>query len=160
MSGKEVPIPLDFCERFANVRNFQELSSATVEWMQEKKKGGVERIGFVSGMVASQGPQNVKDNMQRLLDESTLLTKELNFPVFSSTEIFTSGVWERLPETQLPKAERSPHMHQLFRDILAGGVTDIFMMPDWQQSGGATDENNAAKELGLKIHYLPQRQRG
>lgn len=155
MSGKEAPIPLDFRERFVNVRNFQELAATTVEWIQEKKKGGAERIGFVSGIVASQGPEHVKENMKKLLDETTRLGAEHGFPVFSSTEIFTSGVWEKLPEVKLPKAERSPHMHKLFRDILAGGVTDLFMMPDWEQSGGAIDENKAAKELGLQIHYLP-----
>lgn len=44
---------------------------------------------------------------------------------------------------------------KFWRDILESGhVTDIFMTPRWEQSKGAIDEHEAAKQLGIKIHYM------
>ena len=92
--------------------------------------------------------------MQLLAKNGSSLSEQFGFLVFSSTEIFTSGIWESLPETVLPSQERSHIMKELFRGILRGGVTDVFMMPGWEESEGAVDEYNTAQELGLTTHFI------
>ncbi|MGD0729068.1 MAG: DUF4406 domain-containing protein, partial [Candidatus Micrarchaeaceae archaeon] len=71
-----------------------------------------------------------------------------NFPIFSSTDIFTKPLLSKLGK--LTQDDFNSYWKSLLE---SGHVTDIFMTPNWQISNGATAEYNIAKEKNLVIHY-------
>lgn len=110
-----------------------------------------KRIGYVSGIITSDGPKFVKRNMENLLLYTESLRDKNNFPIFSAGDIFTEEVFERVDAFNLP----SHHFLKFWREILVSGwVTDIFMTPRWDESKGALDEHEVAEKQNLKIHYL------
>lgn len=144
---------IDFPTVLNGVNSYDEIQNALTSLMKEMKTTGIQRIGFVSGAVAT-SPEVVESNLKLLLNRTEELHKQHQFPIFSSADIFFDGFWDKLPESNLSKDERSPKLQALFRGILEGGVTDIFMMPKWEFSGGARDEHETAQKLGITIHYL------
>ena len=119
---------------------------------------GIERFGFVSGRIGKgteSSPnlrlRSIKDDMEKMRKYTEYLREKYEAPIFSSVDIFDT-VWKKLEETHLPSTERSLRMKELFRAILKGGITDIYMMNGWEEAPGAVDENETAKTIGLIIH--------
>jgi len=109
-----------------------------------------KKLGYVSGIITSDGPKLVKRNIERLGSHTERLRQKHPFPIFSAADIFTQEVFERVGAFDLP----SHRFLKFWREILGSGwVTDIFMTPRWEHSQGAKDEHEAAKELKLNIHY-------
>lgn len=122
------------------------------EVQQENKQ---KRVGYVSGIIFSDGPLHVKRNVKILSDYTVFLRKNNSFPIFSPTDIFYDGLYHNLKEASFPEEARRILFMTFWRDILSSGfITDIFMTPRWQQSEGATDEHNLAQKQGLTIHYV------
>ncbi len=120
-------------------------------------QGGITRIGYVAGIITSDGPEYFQANRKRLADYVKKLRKIHKFPMFSAIDVFSSEVYERLKEWKLPFAEREMKVRSFWRKILKSGhVTDIFMTPRWEKSKGASDEHRTAKKIGLKIHYIEE----
>jgi hypothetical protein len=115
-----------------------------------------EQIGYVAGMVFSEGPENVKKNID-LLEKYTIgLRKKNDFPIFSSVDLFYGNeFYNQIEDTRLPYKERRVAFIAFYRKILQNTfLTDIFMTPRWQKSEGATDEHETAKKQKLTIHYV------
>lgn len=115
---------------------------------------GSDRLGYVAGMITSDGPEHIARNVERL----ALFTKTLRgmhaFPVFSATDIFNQAVYARLRVDLFRPEAREAEFKEFWRSILKQGqVTDIFMTPRWELSEGATDEHQTAQRLGLAIHF-------
>lgn len=113
------------------------------------------RIGYVSGIISSDGPAQIPANIARLASYAEQLRDRHPFPIFSPTDVFNAELFSQLVEMRLAEDERSTHFLRFWRDILtAGYVTDIFMTPRWDESVGAKDELATAKQQGLAIHFV------
>lgn len=117
--------------------------------------GGIIRIGYVAGIITSDGHEYFEANRKRLADYVKKLRKIHKFPIFSAIDVFSSEVYERLTEWKLPFTKREVKARSFWRKILKSGhVTDVFMTPRWEKSKGATDEHKTARKIGLRIHYI------
>lgn len=109
------------------------------------------RIGYVSGIISSDGHEYVVRNMNILQESTEKLRNDYNFSIFSATDVFDDEVFSRIDAHNLPYEE----WIYFWRDILkAGYITDVFMTQRWEQSKGAIDEYETAEKLGLRIHIL------
>ena len=113
------------------------------------------KLGYVSGIISSDGDEKILENTNRLENYTNYIRKIQKFPIFSSTDIFCNDLYARLQEIKLPKKEREEKFIVFWREILTSGhVTDIFMTPRWKESRGAQDEHKTALRLGIRIHYV------
>lgn len=120
-----------------------------------RNKNGNIKIGYVAGILNSDGPKHFENNRQKLTDHAERLRKIHEFPIFSAVDVFSIEIYDRLEEWKLSLEEREAKARLFWREILESGhVTDIFMTPRWEKSKGATDEHKTAKKIGLTIHYL------
>ena len=118
-----------------------------------RNKNGNIRIGYVAGILNSDGPKHFENNRKKLADYTEKLRKMHKFPIFSVIDVFSDEIYNRLEEWRLPFEKREIKARFFWREILASGhVTDIFMTPRWEKSKGATDEHETAKRIGLTIH--------
>lgn len=109
------------------------------------------RVGYVSGVVTSDGPAKIEENLARLHASAAQLQKTHTFPIFSPPDIFSKDVHSRV----IQAGAKTEDFIQFWRSVLMSGyVTDIFMTRRWQESRGATDEHNIALQAGFRIHYL------
>lgn len=119
-----------------------------------KKKNGFTRIGYVAGVISSEGPKYFEMNRKRLVSYARKLREIHEFPIFSAVDVFSDNIYAQLEEMALPFDEKEVKIRSFWRKILKSGcVTDIFMTPRWERSKGASDEHRTAKQIGLKIHY-------
>lgn len=117
--------------------------------------GGIIRIGYVAGIVNSDGPQYFEINRKKLANHAGKLRRIHKFPMFSAVDVFSDYVYAQLEEMELSFDQREAKMRSFWRKILKSGcVTDIFMTPRWDRSNGAVDEHKTAKTIGLTIHYI------
>ncbi len=115
----------------------------------------VTNIGYVGGMIFSEGPEHVEKNIRILNEHTQRLRNEYTFPLFSAVDIFYEGLYQNLREATLPYAERRGLFLTFWQEIVGSGfITDIFMTPRWEMSEGATDEHQTAKKKGITIHYV------
>lgn len=110
-----------------------------------------QRLGFVSGLISSDGLEHIERNRNILIQHTNVLETTCNFPFFCASDIFTVDLYKRLNRDTIPKEK----FIEFWRDILKSRlITDVFMTPRWEKSDGATDEHETAKKLGLTIHYI------
>lgn len=140
------------------VRNYESIQTAISKTIAAMRVGGTKRFGFVSGRMGNGSEtnpalrlQSIKDDMIMMRKYTEQLQKKYRIPIFSSVDIFNT-VWEKLEETSLPQSERSAKMKALFRAILKSGITDIYMMKNWEEAPGSIDEREISEQIGLTIH--------
>lgn len=139
------------------ISNMVELRDAMIVLFEMlRMETGQDRIGYVAGVIGSEGEDKVEANREILRNYTERIRAENDFPIFSATDIFeTPGLWERLPETNLEINERRKVFIKFWRELLElGKVTDIFMTPRWEISEGATDEYETSQRLGIEIHIV------
>ena len=136
--------------------NLHQVRDSLLNLFQEiKNKKNNERIGYVAGIIFSEGLDRVKGNLQALSDHTEKIRQEKEFPIFSAIDVFYQGLFERLLEVKFPYDQRRAAFLQFWREIVGSGyVTDIFMTPRWELSEGARDEYETAKRTGVVIYYL------
>lgn len=136
--------------------NLAEVLEQTLLVFEKSRLTGAERIGYVSGIVSSDGVEKIPENM-RILHAHTLRIRQVqSFPVFSAADLFSQELLLSLPEMQLPHAEHKHLFIGFWRDVLSAGyVTDVFLTPRWENSEGARDEYRIAQKIGLRIHEVP-----
>ncbi len=127
-----------------------EVRIAVLEVLHQERKTQ-EKLGYVSGIITSDGPSRMKENIVFLGQYTESLRKMHPFPLFSAVDVFDEDVYNRI---QMHKVSEDEWLY-FWRDILKSGhVTDVFMTPRWEHSKGATYEYNVAIEFGLSIHYF------
>lgn len=62
---------------------------------QTRQRTGTKRIGYVAGIINSDGPEKVEENRQRLAEYTERIREEQDFPIFSATDIFMTPRWEQ-----------------------------------------------------------------
>lgn len=119
--------------------------------LEEIKGKSTKKVGYVAGILTSDGPAYFKRNLRLLGIYTRKVQKQYQIPVLSSTEIFTSELFSRL--------DRNGHKNQDYEDMLvrileSGVITDLFMTPRWEASKGSKREHEVAKQRGITVHYL------
>src|SRR3989344_5250014 len=135
-----------------NCNTLEEVLNEVVRVFKDIKETS-ERIGFVSGIVTSDGPIHIQRNLLRLENFTQTLSQKTNFPLFSARCVFTDELYRVLDEGGAKNDDYLAFWDKLLR---SGYVTDVFMTPRWEKSMGATNENKLANSLALKIHYVEE----
>ena len=140
------------------VQNVDEVRVAILSLLNEMRKVRKhDSIGFVSGMIFSEGIEYKPRNLKRLAAYTEKLRKENTYPIFSAVDIFYNGLFEKLPESKLPEIIRRPIFFAFWKSIMESGyITDLFMTPRWEKSQGALDEIEKGKKAGMVIHYVEE----
>lgn len=95
-----------------------------------KKKNGFTKIGYVAGIINSDGPQYFEINRKKLIAHVEKLRKAHKFPIFSAVDVFSDNIYAQLEEMGLSFEKREIKMRSFWRQVLRSGhVTDIFMTP-------------------------------
>ena len=112
---------------------------------------GVTQIGYVSGIITSDGPEKISENLNRLQKFTDLVRKTSDFPIFSSIDVISDELFKRLGAAKIEQEV----WRVFWREVLQSPyVTDMFMTPGWEQSRGALDEFQTAKATGKTLHYF------
>lgn len=136
-------------------KNLIHVRKELIKLFRATKNGKGIRIGYVAGIINSDGLEYVEINRKKLSDHTGKLRKIYKFPMFSAVDVFSDNIYAQLEEMALSFEEREVKVRSFWRKILKSGcVTDIFMTPRWDKSKGAADEHKTAKQIGLKIHYV------
>ncbi len=140
-----------FHPKVSVAQDIDEVRLYVVQSLHEIKKTK-PKIGVVSGIISSDGPDKIAYNLDQLSRRKDLLEKELDFPVFSSRDIFTDEVYSTLFRNGiLPESEFYFFWRQVYT---MSELTDVFMTPGWRRSKGCRDEYETSKRAGLAIHDL------
>lgn len=116
-----------------------------------------KRLGYVSGIITSDGAAQIDRNLGILEDHTNRLRTLYPFPIFSATSIFDKRILDDLFEMSLNPVARETSFYQFWREILKlGHVTDVFMTPRWERSKGALDELLTAYQGRMTVHFIDQ----
>lgn len=61
--------------------------------MKRQSKGGITRIGYVAGIINSDGPKHFEINRKKLANHAEKLRKIHKFPMFSAVDVFSTDVF-------------------------------------------------------------------
>lgn len=136
--------------------NLSEVELRFVDFLDAiKSETMTARIGYVAGIVSSDGEDKIQANIEILASYTEKLRQTYDFPVFCAADVFTPQLFESLAEMKLRVEERERHFKSFWRNVIASGhITDIFMTPRWELSSGANDEYSIAKQIGLRVHNV------
>ncbi len=145
-----------FVERLAGVTNLNQVKDAVVATALEvREREDTSRLGYVSGIVGSDGPEHMQRNIAILNQHTEIIRQSAGYPIFSPTDIFSEDLYSQLEEIKWPLETRREAFitfwQGVFKEVY---ITDIFMTPRWEDSEGAKDEHRMAQEMGIRIHYV------
>ena len=134
------------------VRNFEDAYGHIVHALRKfRNEYNYPRIGYVSGILTSEGPHRVLQNREELIRLAGVLQEMHHFPIFTLQDIFTPETLRLLKEA----GHTSLHYTDLATQVLQSGhITDTFFAPRWKISPTVCLEHDAAERFGLKIHYI------
>lgn len=130
----------------------KDLTEAVLEDLRQlKHKHGKDKLGYVAGMITSEGPQYVARNLQALQAHTKSLREAYDFPIFCSADVFRPEVFKSVHA----ECWTTEDWDMFWREILSAGiVTDIFMTPRWKMSHGARLEHETALHNNIKVWDL------
>ena len=145
----------------AGVNNLPEMQVVLVDFLR-KRSNKVHRVGYVAGIISSEGLEKIPENTAKLEEYTVLMSQKYpNDAFFSAAYVFTTSVYERLEEFRLPKEARDEAFKGFWRGVLAnGGVTDVSFTPRFRKSTGARDEHDFTIKLGLPHQFIMQSRPG
>jgi hypothetical protein len=109
------------------------------------------RLGFVTGIIASEGHHLIDRNMEILEAYANHLRGKSEFPIFCATDIFYREFLHAV------KWNTTFDFFPMWRKVISeGGVTDLFQTPRWRLSLGARDEHEHSSTLQIRIHDLDE----
>lgn len=134
-------------------KTIEELQERIIDSLEQIKKEQ-DKLGYVIGILTSDGPDRIKENVEKLKSYTRKVSSENDFPIFSAMVTFVGDNGDVVDHVRNRHYEFQ-HWLTLWRNVLESGhITDLFVTPGWERSKGATDEHETAKRLGLEIHYL------
>lgn len=134
-------------------RTLDEVKTGVLSVLSDFRNKGFSQIGYVSGIISSDGPAKISQNLLRLAEHTKNISYSNTFPVFSPTCVFDDNLFKRIGAENLSGEDFMVFWRAILRDKHRY-VTDIFMTPRWEYSEGATEEHQIAKELKLNIYYV------
>lgn len=145
-------------EKMANIiakaNSLDEIVDLLIKMLADMNSEGINQIGFVSGVVTSEGPDKIASNIERLKYFTQKIQSENNFPIFSATDVFDNAdLFSRIEATGV-----NSHDYEVFwRKLLSCGyITHMYMTPRWEISHGSKDEYDIAKSQNMKITYVAE----
>ncbi len=145
----------DVIHKHINKANsLSEVRNALIKALEEiKNTREITHIGYVSGIVSSDGIEYIKRNIQVLGQYTEKLKNIHKFPMFSAADVLSEEIFLKIDGANLP----TQVWFDFWRNILETGyITDIFMTPGWEASLGAKDEYETAQKLGISIVILKE----
>ncbi|MEK7461013.1 MAG: hypothetical protein AAB647_02240 [Patescibacteria group bacterium] len=134
------------------VHNLDSVGTAIDLFLRQYQSDRLDRrLGYVAGIITSDGPEKVAANMVRLDRYTEYLRHHQQFPVFACTDIFNDEVFARVEAERLKPEEWLIFWRKILHQ---GHITDVFLTPRWEISVGAKDEYQTAQTLGLQIHFV------
>lgn len=132
-------------------KTLAQISDLLVDLLQKIHDEGNENIGYVCGMISSEGPENITKNLERLEKFTQDIRKKYDYPIFSQNDIFTTEVYKKIKQ-----AGATHDDFELFYQKVHGSklITHLFMTPKWELSKGATDEYKTAQRCGIKVVFI------
>lgn len=114
----------------------------------EVSAGGKIKIGYVSGIITSDGEEHVDRNMELLRRNTSRIRESVDFPVFSAADIFHNESYDKFDGVD------EHEWYVFWRNVLKSGyIREVFMTPRWEHSAGAKDEFAAAGEAGILVNH-------
>ena len=136
-------------------RTLDSVKNVLLSVLEDLRLSGQDRIGYIPGIISSDGEENISRNVQRLSGYADAIQELVNFPVFAPTDAINNNVYKSLDISVLPPAEREDSLNVFWSEVLGGGyITHMFATPRWEESRGAMNEHNIAKRMDIKIIYL------
>ena len=128
-------------------RSFAEIEKNLIAFLKNISDKNTQ-IGFVTGIINSDGPECVERHKNNLQKATKLLQQQNEFPIFSCLDVYENELREMLIRQSVTYQD-----YLLFwRHILESGyITILYLTPGWQRSTGVKDEIMTAKKMGLKI---------
>lgn len=139
-----------------DANDFTLVLNRVIEILWQSKRKGVQRIGYVAGLVSSDGQEKIQENLERLNFYTNLLSKKYpKAKFFSAADIFNEDLYKRLLGDNFVISKRKKSFLEFWRGILREEtVDDVSMTPGWDRSVGAIDEHKTILKLGLKHQYV------
>ncbi|MDP3725345.1 MAG: hypothetical protein Q8R20_02665 [Nanoarchaeota archaeon] len=134
------------------VRNFEDAYGHIIHILRKfRSEYNYPRIGYVSGVLTSDGPGRVLQNREELIRLAGVLQEMHHFPIFTLQDAFTPETLRRLKDA----GHTSHHYTDFAGEILKSGfITDVFFAPRWENSQTARSEQTLAERFGLRINYI------
>lgn len=139
-------------------RTLSEMQEAIIKLIFKLRAENVTRVGYVAGVVSSDGMEKIPANLARLDQYVLLMSQRYSDAVFfSAAQVFTPEVYGRLVEFRLPKPERELAFMEFWRGIFKSkSISDVSFTPRWRKSAGASDEHQVATEIALPHQFIMQ----
>ena len=139
-------------EIFKRIIDFDQAKASAIEKLiQAKEQSETGEVGFVSGIIMSDGPLRVIKNLGMLKRYQRFVKKQVDYPVLSAIDFLDADNIIRLT------SNKQEHK-RFWREILGSGyITDFFTTPRGQEKGGAKDEYETATKLGLIMHNVTRK---
>lgn len=150
--GKEIT-SIRVKEAVKESNTLNEVRDSLFALFRHLREEGFQQIGYVSGPITADGPDNINKNLEILEKNTKTIRSKHDFPVFSPTDVFDKALFDRLNANGFKNSD----WEVFWVELLTSGekfVTDIFMTPGWERSHGSTLEFNSAKQVEIEIHYL------
>ncbi|MCL5435555.1 MAG: hypothetical protein M1275_00505 [Patescibacteria group bacterium] len=142
-----------FFEAIGEAENLEEVYKGLLSVLNQLNRRRDMRIGYVAGIITSEGLEHAEKNFKRLDRFTSALRERRGFPMISAPEVFDGEVFVRQRASR-PGYGKEDFL-RFWRSVLASGhVTDVFFTPRWEESAGSIDEFKTAKALNLRIHFV------
>ncbi len=132
-----------------SLKQVHEIVLPLLKELQNKHES--HRIGYVAGIVASDGVNKIPENLGILAEHTQKIREQNSYPILCASDIFSP---ESVALFMATGVSRRDFEYFWKRFLESGYITDIFMTPRWQNSRGATQEHADAQHLKIAIHYL------
>ena len=125
--------------------------------LKTRREAGHPRLGFVAGIISSDGPEHIDENFAGLDAFTSRIKSVVDYPLLSAPWAFTVEQFARLEAKSRGPDFWEPFWGRILRSM---HVTHMFFTPRWTASRGARYEHQVAQELGLVVHYVEERDNG
>src|SRR5438105_2019660 len=92
-----------FTKAVANAKTLDEIEEAILGVIANQDPDKKGKVGYVSGVITSDGFLYVQRNLRRLKKHTEKIKKEFNFPIFAPTDIFSHELLKRIDAFNLPE---------------------------------------------------------
>jgi hypothetical protein len=133
----------------ASARTLDTIADAAIKDLTELSQK-YRRIGYVCGILTSDGMQFKDDNKALLRLYTAQISKSVNYPIFCAATLANDKI-----EAKIARYNQFDVNHKLWDRVMRSGlVTDMFMAPRWYLSTGSRVEFSAAVDEEMAIHHV------
>ncbi|MCL5113988.1 MAG: hypothetical protein M1372_02350 [Patescibacteria group bacterium] len=94
-----------FKNLLVNSTSLEQIYEEIIKFFADIRKQ-YEKIGYVSGIITSDGLDKIEYNRKKLMKYTKVLEEINNFPLFSAVDIFSDDIYLRIKEKDMEHNER------------------------------------------------------